>query len=258
MVAIVSKAVYQRDMPGARVGEVLPLAEYLSTTAALNKLESGGRLFLFTVRPPGESLWLVAVLEQPRFVGTKWVAAQNTTPVRDISELRPLLKFENGKGLPTEAGKLGMSLQTPRVLTADDVKLLLNASGGDSRAPAPKKPRINLTRHTSSNKEPCLCTRCLPTAPSSFELQGQKFLRRSVVVKHRELFFWAPEAIADSPAMAKSVRSAMRRVRERTRGTPAARASPSPSPPPAAPPVPPTVRRETGGVMGFLKKLVGK
>jgi hypothetical protein len=252
MVAIVSKAVYQRDMPKARVGEVVPLAEYLSTNAALNKLKGGGRLFLFTVRPPGESLWLVAVLNNPRFEGTKWVADQNTTPVRDISELRPVLKFENGKGLPTEAGKLGMSLQTPRVLTADDAKVLLSASGAVSSPPESKK-RINLTQHSSSSKEPCLCSRCLPKAPSSFELQGQTFLRRSVVVKHRELHFWAPEAIADSPAMAKSVQSAMRRVKERTRRAPAA---PPPSPPPR--PVPPTVRPAGKGVVGFLKGLVGK
>jgi hypothetical protein len=251
MVAIVSKAVYQRDLPQARVGEVVPLDAYLSTNAALKKLQAGDRLFLLTVRPPGESLWLVAVLSNPRFDGSKWVADRNTTPVRDVSALRGVLKFENGKGLPAEAGKLGMSLQTPRVLTAEDVVALLGAAPAAPRA----KKLINLTRHGFSAKEPCLCTRCLPTAPREFEVQGEEFLRRSVVVKNRELFFWAPAAIADSPGMTKSVASAMRRVRERHHRAPA----PPPPPPREAPPVaavPPAVR--PGGVVGFLKGLIGK
>ena len=255
MVAIVSKAVYQRDMPQARVGEVVPLDAYLSTNAALKKLQGSDRLFLLTVRPPGESLWLVAVLCNPRFDGSKWVADRNTTPVRDVSALRGVLEFENGKGLPSEAGKLGMSLQTPRVLTAKDVSALLGAA---APAAAPAKKLINLTKHGFSAKEPCLCTKCLPTAPREFEVQGQKFLRRSVVVKNRELFFWAPAAIADSPGMSKSVASAMRRVRERHQRAPAAPPHPprEREEPLVVAAVPPAVRPK--GVVGFLKSLIGK
>ena len=254
MVAIVSKAVYQRDMPEARVGQVVPLDAYLSTNAALNKLD-GGRLFLLTVRPPGEALWLVAVLTNPRFDGTKWIADKNTTPVRDVSALRSVLQFENGKGLPSEAGKLGMSLQTPRVLTVADATAL---SGSTPAAPIPVKKKLtNLTGHVSNGKEPCLCARCLPKAPREFEVQGQKFLRRSVVVKHRELFFWAPAEFADSKALAKSVASGLRRVREKKKPPmfvappPVVRQAP-PQPAPAAP------AQKTGGVVGFLKSLIGK
>jgi hypothetical protein len=257
MVAIVSKAVYQRDMPQARVGDVVPLDAYLSTNTALQKL-AGGRLFLLTVRPPGEALWLVAVLVNPRFEGTKWVADRNTTPVRDVSALRPVLEFENGKGLPSEPGKLGMSLQTPRVLTAEDANALLGAAPS---APPPARKLINLTQHVFNKKEPCLCAKCLPAAPREFELEGEKFLRRSVVVKRRELFFWAPAALADSPAMAKSVASAMRRVRDcHQRAAPAAvprEATPVPAPViVVAAADPPTARK--GGVVGFLKSLIGK
>jgi hypothetical protein len=151
MVAIVSKAVYQRDMPEARVGGVVPLDCYLSTNAALRKLQAGGRLFLLTVRP-GEALWLVAVLTNPRFEGTKWVADRNTAPVRDVSALRTVLRFENGKGLPSEAGKLGMSLQTPRVLTAEDAAAL---TGSSAPLPVPAtRQLINLTAHLFVQKEP--------------------------------------------------------------------------------------------------------
>jgi hypothetical protein len=242
-------------MPEARVGAVVPLDAYLSTNAALKKLQGGGRLFLLTVRPPAEALWLVAVLANPRFDGTKWVADRNTTPVRDVSALRSVLQFENGKGLPSEAGKLGMALQTPRVLTAADASALV---GSTPEAP-PKKKLINLTGHTFSNKEPCLCAKCLPKAPREFELEGEKFLRRSVVVKHRELFFWAPAALADSRAMAKSVASGLRRVRERhRRASPEAAAPPRHDAPPP-PQAPPQVAAPTkGGLVGFLKGLIGK
>jgi hypothetical protein len=264
MVAIVSKAVYQRDMPRAQVGDVLALDAYLSTNAALQKLEAGGRLFLLTVRPPSESLWLLAVLQDPKFDGSKWVAARNVTAVRDVSALRGVLKFENGKGLPAEAGKLGMALQTPRVLTADDARALLGGApvaSGTAPARAPSK-LINLTKHVRG-PAPCLCAKCLPSAPREVEVQGERFLRRSAVAKGRELHFWAPAAIADARGMTKSVASAMRRVR--VRGAKASASAREAVVAPVAPEggrsaaaEPLTARSQPTGLVGFFKRLVGK
>jgi hypothetical protein len=75
-----------------------------------------------------------------------------------------------------------------------------------------------------------------------------------VVVKHRELFFWAPAALADSKAMARSVQSGLRRVRERHRRA----VAPPPRRPEREEPVRPVVAPKTGGVVGFLKRLIGK
>ena len=117
----------------------------------------------------------------------------------------------------------------------------------------PTAKLINLTRHVSTQLEPCLCTRCLPQAPREFEVKGEKFVRRSVVVKHRELHFWAPAALADSKAMAKSVASGMRRVRERQKRSAVA-------PEPSSPPVheEPPAQKQPSGAVGFLKRLIGK
>jgi hypothetical protein len=207
MVAIISRAVYERDLIDSRPGEVVPLAAYLSTNAALKKLEAGGRLFLVTIRPPKESLWLVAVLEQPTFDGEKWTSPPNTTPIRDITELRGELKFENGKGLPTESGKLGMSLQTPRVLTSADVALLLPQRAPPRAAPAPKDDATHpvLNAHEPGGPAPCLCKKCLPDAPESFEFKGQRFVRRASTARGRRLAFWVPEELADVKDVQRSV-----------------------------------------------------
>ncbi len=132
VMAIVSKAVFEKAAGKTpALGKVLGMDRYVSANRGLAALSGGGRLFLVTVRPPDEALWLVAVLEDPEFSGSEWVAkAASGVAMTDISALKRELLFENGKGLPSAAGTLGMSLQTPRGLTAGDISLLLGALGG--------------------------------------------------------------------------------------------------------------------------------
>ena len=140
MMAIVSKAVFEKDARGKGIGDTWATDRYISQNKALANL-AGGDLYLVTVRPPDEALWLVAVLRQPTFDSTQWAARANALPIRDISSLKRTLRFANGQGLPEKAGALGMSLQTPRVLTADDRALL----GGE---PGPAEPRTVAKRST--------------------------------------------------------------------------------------------------------------
>lgn len=139
MLAVVSKGVFDK---GARVdgrrlaeGDVWPTARYASTSAALAPLADGGDLYLVTVRP-GDVAWLVAVLVGPRRDATGWTAAPNVVPIRDVTALLPSLRFSTGKGVTAAPGKLGMSLQTPRVLTAEDVALLTPAGPAEAYARA--------------------------------------------------------------------------------------------------------------------------
>jgi hypothetical protein len=134
VMAIISKAVFERTARTARVGDVLPMRRYESTHRALEPLASGGDLYLVTVRPPSESLWLVAVLRAPRREGEGWEAAANTAPIADIGGLRERLRFASGRGLTAAPGALGMALQTPRPLTPEDVALLDAAAGGAAGA----------------------------------------------------------------------------------------------------------------------------
>lgn len=135
VMAIISKAVFEKSAKHAKVGDVLPIDRYASTHKTLDALEGGGRLFLVTVRPP-ETLWLVAVLERPKLKQGAWVAAKNATAVRDLSSVQGKVKFVSGTGISAKKCALGMSLQTPRALTVDDAALLAGSS-----APAPKAAR---------------------------------------------------------------------------------------------------------------------
>ncbi len=140
LMAIVSKAVFEKDAgKDPKVGTALGMERYISANKNLEPLSDNGRLYLVTVRPPDEKLWLVAVLEKPKFDGKQWKAKASTTPITDISKLRSKLKFESGKGITAAAGALGMSLQTPRALTAADTKLL-DAAVGSAPAAKPAKP----------------------------------------------------------------------------------------------------------------------
>ena len=111
--AIVSKAVFEKearvDGNAVGLGDVWPVARYTGTGKVFETaLAGGGRIFMVTVRPPDEKLWLVAILESPKFdkKAKAWVATANKTPVVDISSLRGTIQFESGKGMPEEAGKL--------------------------------------------------------------------------------------------------------------------------------------------------------
>ena len=150
ILAIVSKAVFEKDAQqgGERLGlgDTLPLDRYHSSNRALEPLGGGGRLFLVTVRPPDERLWLVAVLDGPAFRDGAWIAAApNRVPLTDISALRGTLRFTSGKGISPDKGALGMSLQTPRVLADADVAQLLAAFGGGGAPVDPLEARVDLT-----------------------------------------------------------------------------------------------------------------
>jgi hypothetical protein len=129
--AIVSKAVFEKAAgKHPNVGDTLHMDRYISAAKGLSPLAGGGRLFLVTVRPPNEALWLVGVLDHPTFDGTQWKSAPSPLPITDITALRGQLTFESGKGITAAPGALGMSLQTPRVLAAHDVALLDAATAG--------------------------------------------------------------------------------------------------------------------------------
>lgn len=140
--AIISKAIFEKTAgKSPALGSQLGLDRYVSTNKGLAPLAGGGRLFIVTVRPPDEALWLVAVLDNPTFTGTEWLAAACTTPMTEISALKSQLVFDSGKGLPNKPGTLGMSLQTPRVLTAADAALLVGALGDGASPTAPAAAR---------------------------------------------------------------------------------------------------------------------
>src|SRR5579863_6548313 len=123
VLAIVSKAVFEKAMKSAKVGDVYATDRYVTKGKAFETLVDGGAMFLVTVRP-GEQLWLVGILERPRYSGEAWVAANNTVPIADITPAIRGLAFESGQGLHAKSGALAMSLQTPRVLADADVTLL--------------------------------------------------------------------------------------------------------------------------------------
>jgi len=130
ILAIVSKAVFEKDARVGgnvvNVGDVWPVDRYNANAKALAPLAKGGRIFLVTVRPPDEKLWLVGIVDQPKLKGSSWISAtKNTTPVTNITSLRKTIAFESGKGMSQDKGALGMSLQTPRALAASDVTQIL-------------------------------------------------------------------------------------------------------------------------------------
>lgn len=135
LMAIVSKAVFEKGAgKQPALGARLAMDRYLSTNKNLDPLAQGGRLYLVTVRPPNEELWLVAILDQPKHDGQAWVATACDTPITDISSLRGQITFESGTGITSKPGALGMSLQTPRALTAADTALLDAAAGAAAGA----------------------------------------------------------------------------------------------------------------------------
>lgn len=136
LLAIISKAQFEAAHRGASEGDTLGFDRYVSTHASLTPLKAGGSLFLVTVRPPDERLWLLAELVDPKHDGKQWKSAPSTLAVRDVTALIPSLRFANGKGLAPKKGALGMSLQTPRQLTDEDAALLR----GKGAAPKASKP----------------------------------------------------------------------------------------------------------------------
>src|SRR5262245_47507151 len=62
VMAIVSKAVFETQHGGARLGMRLGMDRYVSPSKVLRALGDGGVLVLVTVRP-GDRLWACAILE---------------------------------------------------------------------------------------------------------------------------------------------------------------------------------------------------
>jgi hypothetical protein len=211
MLAIISKAVFEKEATGRKAGDVLPLDRYRSASRHLEPLKSGGRLFLVTVRPPSEALWLVAVLDGLKFDGEEWTARPNRTPITDITALIPRLRFESGKGITAAKGALGMSLQTPRALSADDVQLLLPANtGGGAEGPPVVAGPTNLTAHDAASPLPCLCKRCFPQSPERAETGGMSFTRSKVEAEGKALYYWMPDELQpQAAAVSQSVLGAL-------------------------------------------------
>ena len=125
VLAIVSKALFEKMVPKAvDLGAVVDTDSYMSNNKTFDGLKDGGAIFLVTVRPPKEALWLVGILENPKKKGDTWSASPNVAPLTDITSIIKKLKFASGAGLKAKKGALGMSLQTPRALTDDDEKLI--------------------------------------------------------------------------------------------------------------------------------------
>lgn len=220
LMAIVSKAVFEREAPGAKLGGVLPMRVYRSASKHLTKLDDKSRLFLVTVRPPNEALWLVAVLEEPQFDGDQWLAARNRYPVTDLSTVKDSLRFETGKGLAAKPGALGMSLQTPRVLTEADAELILRAAEAARPAPRVPVPRpVNVAKHEENTGLPCLCRGCLASAPETITHGGGTYLRARAEANERLLWFWVPSELQGEVAAA--VQAVEQRLKARFKPFPA-------------------------------------
>lgn len=148
LLAIIAKAQFETSHPDANEGDALEFDRYVSTNAALTSLKNGGSLFLVTVQPPDERLWLVGELIDPEHDGKAWKSAPSKMVVRDVTALIPELKFTTGKGLAPKKGALGMSLQTPRQLTDEDVALLRGKATkprpSSSSRPADPEPTLTL------------------------------------------------------------------------------------------------------------------
>jgi hypothetical protein len=215
MMAIVSKAVFDKQAPKAKLGGVLPIKVYRSANKHLSHLDGKSRLFLVTVRPPDETLWLIAVLQGLEFDGEQWTSARNKTPVTNLDAVKGALQFDSGKGLAAKKGALGMSLQTPRVLSEADVALLLRTVSEAQAAnpPRPRQPRpYNLAAHEAPGPLPCLCHKCLQAAPESIEVGGMSFFRAKTEVAERILWFWVPADIkAEMPSVLQAVQSRLYR-----------------------------------------------
>ncbi|MRG94412.1 hypothetical protein [Polyangium spumosum] len=205
VLAIVSKAVFEKEAGGRKPGKVWPIDTYHSQSKGLAPLAAGGRIFMVTVRPPSDTLWLVAVLENPQNTGKGWRSGRNRVAISDITSLVPRLRFANGKGINAAPGTLGMSLQTPRVLDAPSAALLLGQAFCSGVAPA-----VNVTKHDTIGPLPCLCKLCLPQSAERAETGGMAFVRSSTEALGRVLHYWIPEELQkNANAVGRSVRSAL-------------------------------------------------
>jgi hypothetical protein len=205
ILAIVSKAIFEKQAGGRKPGKIWPTDTYTSANKALDALSGGGRLFLVTVRPPADKLWLVGVLENPQQQYKGWKAGRNRVPITDITSLVPRIRFANGKGINAAPGMLGMSLQTPRALDAASAALLDGAAWSSGIAPP-----VNVTKHDDATPLPCLCKECFQISAERADANGMSFVRTSTEASGRVLYFWMPAEIEKNSALVKkSVQSVL-------------------------------------------------
>jgi HNH endonuclease len=127
MMAVVARPYFEADNADCTEGSVVRWRTYRADHSPLKRLRTDrkNRLYLVTVRPPRNVVWLVAVYENVAKKGGEWTSAiPNRTPIVDLTPVLGGLKFESGKGLKVPTAKRPQALQAPRVLTAADVALI--------------------------------------------------------------------------------------------------------------------------------------
>ncbi len=101
VLVVLSDAAIKKYTKQLTLGAVLPIESLVTTDRSFaTELSYGGTLYL-AAAPSARALWLVAVLESPETSGIRmgdkrkpgWYAAINSTPVTDLSKLRPKLKL---------------------------------------------------------------------------------------------------------------------------------------------------------------------
>lgn len=253
VLALLSKSFFESEIEidgrTPEPGDVAPIERYLSKNKRLATLAGGGNLYLVTVRNPGEKLMLVAVLERPRFTGERWEAAANRVAMTDISDLVGQLELDTGAGINARPGRLGMSLQTPRILSDADVARLDQVATRGAAAPrfdleavlaaVEANPgdlaiRVDAARACAANgfaaeaaellagrlvhlnahdpgALPCLCKRCLRPGHDTTASGGSEFFRDFAVAGGRVLYFWVPAELArDRDRISRDVAAGMR------------------------------------------------
>ena len=65
VLAIVSKALFEKMGDDTKVCAIVDIDRYVSSNKTFDGLEDGDAIFLVTVRPPDEKLWLVGILDTP-------------------------------------------------------------------------------------------------------------------------------------------------------------------------------------------------
>ncbi|MEZ4250577.1 MAG: DUF4132 domain-containing protein [Polyangiales bacterium] len=231
MMAIVSKAAFDALRPVPTLGTTTALDGYDTKKERLRHL--GGahdRLFLVTVRP-GDRLWLLAVLEGATHDGKRWRATANRIETRDVTFAVPTLRFDNGKGLPSESGKLAMALQTPRTLTQDDAATLLGtrpegaepSAETESATGEKTKPAVgDAAKRTKATKRPAgdATKRAKTTKPAVEATKRAKATKRATTTKPPTRVASTPDdATNDTPgiALSETIRRAFARELVRAR-----------------------------------------
>lgn len=134
--AIISRAEFEKIAgKDPKLGVAHTISRYDSTHKALDTLASGGALYLVTVRP-GDELWLVGAMRVLEKTKTGWTAVSNRAATADLTAVKHLLEVTAN----APPGKLAMSLQTPRVLSPHDARLLTHVESESADKASRKKP----------------------------------------------------------------------------------------------------------------------